>query len=195
LKAVDGASQLLGEKGKSYSADKAGETAGPSLCVGGDGAGVVHQASRSSDEPPGWGGHGTVGTNRCSREPCLNSVSGELLPKMPPLLLELWDWMYWWAGSPEMTSCAPAGTHTAGGGTRCGSDRCSRASLWGVNLIPGFVNPAEPFLAGLGRARRACARRPALGLRQPLTFSAFIVGGEKPSSPWCWVRPVTGGSA
>lgn len=63
MKATDEASQLNGEKDEGYLTDKSGEIACRSLCVAGDGAGGLHQASRSSGELPGWGGHGTAGTN------------------------------------------------------------------------------------------------------------------------------------
>lgn len=97
-----------------------------------------------------------------------------------------------------MKSCTPEGMQTVEEGTWCGFNTCSQASPWDLNVIPRFVSPAQPFLARLGRARRACTGKPVFGLCQSLTCCAFIAAvgdakaGVKPSSPWCWIRPVTG---
>lgn len=59
---------------------KSGEMVYPSLCVDGDRAGGLHQASHSSDELLGWGGDGMLGTNHCSLQPDLADASGESSP-------------------------------------------------------------------------------------------------------------------
>lgn len=51
-----------------------------------------------------------------------------------------------------MKSCTLENVHVVGEGTRCGFNACSQALPWDLIVIPGFVTPAEPFLAWLGRA-------------------------------------------
>lgn len=69
---------------------------------------------------------------------------------------------------------------------------------WELNVIPRFVTPAKQLLATAGEGAmclylKACAW--SLPVSDTLCFIAAVGGekaGVKPSSPWCWIQPVTG---